>query len=78
METVKPSLETENISSDASSSHLINISRLNPEVSKNQNMNSLTKMMKNHNFLLGFDSESLPSVNLSVIQMNKEWVKMIL
>ncbi len=46
IETVKPSLEAENISIIESSSHLINISGLNPEVSINQNMNSRTKRMK--------------------------------
>lgn len=65
IETVKPSLEAENISIDASSSHLINISGLNPEVSIKSEYELANEDSEKPQFSFGFDSESLPSVNLS-------------
>lgn len=65
IETVKPSLEAENISIDASSSHLINISGLNPEVSIKSEYELANEDSEKPQFSFGFDSESWPSVNLS-------------
>ncbi|HHE9506150.1 TPA: DNA translocase FtsK [Haemophilus influenzae] len=65
IETVKPSLEAENISIDASSSHLINISGLNPEVSIKSEYELANEDSEKPQFSFGFESESLPSVNLS-------------
>ncbi len=65
IETVKPSLEAENISIDASSSHLININGLNPEVSIKSEYELANEDSEKPQFSFGFDSESLPSVNLS-------------
>ncbi|HHF3590740.1 TPA: DNA translocase FtsK [Haemophilus influenzae] len=65
IETVKPSLEAENISIDASSSHLISISGLNPEVSIKSEYELANEDSEKPQFSFGFDSESLPSVNLS-------------
>lgn len=65
IETVKPSLEAENISIDASSLHLINISGLNPEVSIKSEYELANEDSEKPQFSFGFDSESLPSVNLS-------------
>lgn len=65
IETVKPSLEAENISIGESSSHLINISGLNPEVSIKSEYELANEENEKPQFSFGFDSESLPSVNLS-------------
>lgn len=65
IETVKPSLEAENISIGESSSHLINISGLNPEVSIKSEYELANEEDEKPQFSFGFDSESLPSVNLS-------------
>lgn len=65
IETVKLSLEAENISIDASSSHLISISGLNPEVSIKSEYELANEENEKPQFSFGFDSESLPSVNLS-------------
>lgn len=65
IETVKSSLEAENISIDASSSHLININGLNPEVSIKSEYELANEENEKPQFSFGFESESLPSVNLS-------------
>lgn len=64
IETQKSSLEAEE-SSVEQPSHLINIHGLNPEVSIKSEYELANEENEKPQFSFGFDSESLPSVNLS-------------
>ena len=64
IETQKSSLEAEE-SSVEQPSHLINIHGLNPEVSIKSEYELANEDSEKPQFSFGFDSESLPSVNLS-------------